>query len=93
MKKSAKKYYKICKPLDKNVETGNVCINFNDIIKFDKDFEFDQEIDGVQYHKILPKEWVLNNMKVMHMTRINEETGTRKIIPFYVLKVDSILKF
>lgn len=91
MKKSAKPYYTICVPTNKNVATGNVCVNLNDVLKHDKDFLFEQEVDGIQYSKVLPKEWVLKNMHAMHATKINEDTGKRTVFPFYVLKIESIL--
>lgn len=91
MKKSAKPYYTVCVPTDKNVATGNVCVNLNDVLKHDKDFLFEQEVNGVQYSKVLPKEWVLKNIHVMHATKINEDTGKRTKYPFCVLKIESIL--
>lgn len=91
MKKSAKQYYSINRPTDKNLETGNVCFSINDLTKFDKDFLFEQEVNGVKYSKVIPKEWVRDNMKLMYATNVNETSGRRTTFPFYVLKIESIL--
>ncbi len=96
MKKNAKKnapYYLICTPQKKNVGTGNVCFNVNDLTKFDKDFLFDQEVDGVKYNKVVSKEWVRDHMLPMYAYhKPNEETGRKGgVYPFYVLKIQEII--
>lgn len=85
-------YYTICNPLEKNVGTGNVTFNINDLAKFDKDFLFNQEVDGVKYNKVVSKEWVRDNMKPMYLyTKPNETTGRRSVFPFYILKTQEII--
>ena len=95
MKKNAKKnapYYTICNPLERNVGTGNVTFNINDLAKFDKDFLFDQEVDGVTYNKVVSKEWVRDHMLPMYSyTKPNEVTRKRSVFPFYVLKINEII--
>lgn len=88
-------YYSICTPQEKNVGTGNVCFNVNDLAMFDKDFLFDQEVNGKMYNKVLPKEWVRDHMLPMFAYyKSNEETGRKGgVYPFYILKVDEILNY
>lgn len=91
MKKSKRTYYTICQPTEKNIATGNACVNINDVAKFDKDFLFEQEVKGVHYSKVIPKEWVLKNVRTLHAVNVNEKTGKCSVFPFYVLKIESIL--
>ena len=87
-------YYRIYNQSDKNRDSGNVCFNINDLTKFDKDFLFHQIIDGVEYIKVLPKEWVRDHMLPMYGTRksYNPLTPDTKYV-FYILKVEEILNY
>ena len=89
------KYYAISIPLDRNAGTGNVCFNINDLVKFDRDFLFEQEVDGVKYSKVLEKEWVRDHMLPICVHRkADEKTGKPgPIINFYILKVEEILNY
>lgn len=85
-------YYTICNPLEKNVGTGNVTFSINDLAKFDKDFLFDQEIDGVKYNKVVSKEWVRDHMLPMYCSKKSNDLGARpKTVVFYVLKIQEII--
>lgn len=84
-------YYTICNPLEKNVGTGNVTFSIKDLVKFDKDFLFDQEVDGVKYNKVVSKEWVRDHMIPMYYTKPNETTGRRSVFSFYILKIKEII--
>lgn len=88
-------YYHICNPLDRNANSGNVCFNINDLTKFDKDFLFDQEVNGVRYTIVLPKEWVRVHMLPMYTTRRTNSFSNKmgNVYVFYILKVEEILKF
>ena len=92
MKKNSP-YYRICTPTENNLGTGNVCFSLDDLIKFDKDFLFDQVVDGVEYSKVLPKEWVRDHMLPMYASRIDKRTGHGKVFQFYVLKINEILAY
>ena len=85
-------YYTICNPLEKNVGTGNVTFSINDLAKFDKDFLFDQEVDGVKYNKVVSKEWVRDHMLPMYCSKKSNDLGARpKTVVFYVLKIQEII--
>jgi uncharacterized protein YaaR (DUF327 family) len=87
-------YYTICNPLEKNVGTGNVTFSINDLAKFDKDFLFDQEVDGVKYNKVVSKEWVRDHMLPMYCSKKSNDFGARpKTVVFYVLKVEEIINY
>lgn len=87
-------YYTICNPLEKNVGTGNVTFSINDLAKFDKDFLFDQEVDGVKYNKVVSKEWVRDHMLPMYCSKKSNDLGARpKTVIFYVLKVEEIINY
>ena len=87
-------YYTICNPLEKNVGTGNVTFSINDLAKFDKDFLFDQEVDGVKYNKVVSKEWVRDHMLPMYCSKKSNDLGARpKTVVFYVLKVEEIINY
>ena len=87
-------YYTICNPLEKNVGTGNVTFSINDLAKFDKDFLFDQEVDGVKYNKVVSKEWVRDHMLPMYYSKKSNDLGARpKTVVFYVLKVEEIINY
>lgn len=91
---SNNKYYTISHPLERNLGTGNVCFNINQLAKFDKDFLFHQTIDGVEYIKVLPKEWVRDHMLPMYGTRKSHNPlfSYSKYV-FYILKVEEILNY
>lgn len=87
-------YYTICNPLEKNVGTGNVTFSINDLAKFDKDFLFDQEVDGVKYNKVVSKEWVRDHMLPMYCSKKSNDLGARpKTVVFYVLKIQEIINY
>ena len=91
---SNNKYYAINHPLEKNLGTGNVCFDINQLARFDKDFLFHQTIDDVEYIKVLPKEWVRDHMLPMYGTRKSTHplTPDTKYV-FYILKVEEILNY
>lgn len=80
------KYYKISNPLPENEHTGNVCVNINDVLRFDKDFLFLHE--GREY--IVSKEWVKDNIKTLRFTKENEN-GTRYLCTIYVVRTEELL--
>jgi hypothetical protein len=88
-------YYHICNPREYNENTGNVCFNINDLVKFDKDFLFNQTVDGVMYTIVLPKEWVRDHMIPFYAYRKTNEYSIKSggMYVFYILKVEEILKF
>jgi hypothetical protein len=59
------KYYCISNPTEANIHTGNFCVSYNFIKKFDKDFLFDwiDPVDGEHIEKVLKKEFVLAHCK------------------------------
>ena len=90
------KYYSISIPLDRNANTGNVCFNIHDLAKFDRDFLFEQEVDGVMYSKVIEKEWVRDHMIPMCVRRKSDNPDKGKpgtLINFYILKVEEILNY
>jgi hypothetical protein len=84
------KYYKVCTPHERNVGSGNFCINLNELANYDKDFIFDQNVDGVQYNKVLSKHWVKDNLHTMYKRVVDEETGKERNIPFCVIRLEDI---
>ena len=80
------KYYKISNPLPENEHTGNVCVNINDVLRFDKDFLFLHK--GQEY--IVSKEWVKDNIRTLRFTKENEN-GTRYLCTIYVVRTEDIL--
>lgn len=94
MKKNAIKYYTICTPTEKNVSTGNVCVNEKDIFEFKRDFLFDKMVDGKRVTKILPKEWVISHIDTMFATRKSKvDTTKNTVYSFQVIKIEDILNF
>lgn len=88
-------YYRIYNQSDKNRDSGNVCFNINDLTKFDKDFLFDQEVNGVKYTIVLSKEWVRAHMLPIYVQRKFTECANRmgNVYVFYILKIEEILKY
>lgn len=84
------KYYRVCTPNERNVGSGNFCINLTELAKYDKDFIFDQNVEGVQYNKVLSKEWVKDNLHTMYKHVVDEETGKTRTIPFYAIRLEDI---
>lgn len=83
-----RKYFTICNPTVKNENTGNVCVNINEVTRQTKDFLYkdgDNEI-------VLDKRWVLNHVKPMYSWRENND-GTKTRFMFYVLKIKDILTY
>lgn len=93
MKKNNSKYYTICTPQQKNVGTGNVCINEKDIFEFKKDFLFDQEVNGVRVTKVLPKAWVVSHIDTMFASRKSNNNLKNSVFSFHILKIKDILKY
>lgn len=87
-----KKLYTICKPTKSNEKSGNFCISLHDIMKFDKDFLFEQTINNKKISKIISKEYVKDNMKMYYCTKY-DEYGNRTCFPFAMISLDAILKF
>lgn len=85
-----KNFYTVCNPTESNVRTGNVCVNIDDVAKFNKDFRFKYNIDGVNYDFILKKEWVRDNIKGL-WGRGERKDGSKYSFNFYVLKINDIL--
>lgn len=81
------KYYKISNALPENEHTGNVCVNLNDVLRYDKDFIFLYE--GKEY--IVTKDWVKNNINTINFMKERED-GTKYRCMIYVLKVQDILE-
>ena len=88
-------YYHICNPRMENEDTGNVCFNINDLVKFDKDFLFSQPVDGIIYTVVLPKEWVRDHMIPFYAYRKTNEYSMKSggMYVFYILKIEEILKY
>ena len=81
-------YFRVCNATAKNENTGNVCVNVNEVIRQTKDFVYtngDNEI-------VLDKRWVLNHVKPMYSWRDNND-GTKTRFMFYVLKIKDILAY
>ena len=88
MKKNYRKYFTVCKATAKNENTGNVCVNINEVTRQTKDFLYkdgDNEI-------VLDKRWVLNHVKPMYGWRTNKD-GSETRFMFYVLKIKDILTY
>lgn len=88
-----KQFYLVSNPTIKNECTGNVCIAIKDLLKFDKDFLFEQEIDGIKYEKVLKKEWVRDNAKFIKSKKEDPKTLKETYRMFYLLKIEDILKY
>ena len=87
MKKN-NRYFRVCNATAKNENTGNVCVNVNEVIRQTKDFVYtngDNEI-------VLDKRWVLNHVKPMYSWRDNND-GTKTRFMFYVLQIKDILAY
>jgi hypothetical protein len=87
MKKN-NRYFRVCNATAKNENTGNVCVNVNEVIRQTKDFVYtngDNEI-------VLDKRWVLNHVKPMYSWRDNND-GTKTRYMFYVLQIKDILAY
>lgn len=87
MKKN-NRYFRVCNATAKNENTGNVCVNVNEVIRQTKDFVYtngDNEI-------VLDKRWVLNHVKPMYSWRDNNN-GTKTRYMFYVLQIKDILAY
>lgn len=56
---------------------------------------FDQEVNGVRYTIVLPKEWVREHMLPMYTTSRTNSFSNKmgNVYVFYILKVEEILKF
>lgn len=88
--KKIKNFYKVCNPTETNKRTGNVCVNINDVAKFNKDFRFSYNVDGKDYDLILKKEWVRDNLKGLWGRGIRKD-GSEYAYNFYVLRINDIL--
>ena len=94
MKKTTVKYYTICTPTEKNVRTGNACVNEKDIFEFKKDFLFDQIVDGKRVTKVLPKEWVISHIDTRFATHKSKVDSTKNTVySFQVIKIEDIMNF
>jgi len=88
MKKNNRKYFTVCNATVKNENTGNVCVNINEVMRQTKDFLYkngDNEI-------VLDKRWVLNHVKPMYGWRENNN-GTKTRFRFYALQIKDILAY
>lgn len=87
-----KEFYNISNPTVDNINTGNVSVSINYLVKFDKDFLFKQKINDVDYEIILPKKWVINHVKFVRNRKEDPISKQEKNICFYLLKIEDILK-
>jgi hypothetical protein len=88
MKKNNRKYFTVCNATAKNENTGNVCVNINEVTRQTKDFLY---MDG-DNEIVLDKRWVLNHVKPMYGWRENND-GTKTRFMFYVLQIKDILTY
>lgn len=88
------KYYVISNLLQRNLKTGNFCVNFKQLVAQDKDFLFDftdQETGEVE-RKVLDKRYVLEHCRPLFkweysaLTMQNELKGM-----FYLISYQDIL--
>lgn len=91
--KTDKRYYKISTPTFENSNTGNASVSLNDLSKFDKDFLFDQTVDGKHYKVVLDKRWVLNNAKFVVNRKTDPITLQEKRGCFYLINISDILNY
>jgi hypothetical protein len=76
-------YYKICTPHEKNKYTGNVCVNYKELNKFNKDFVF--SLNGRDI--ILNRTWVKNNVFYIWFDKKNRYGKSFKMrIPLLSIK-------
>lgn len=88
MKKNNRKYFTVCNPSINNENTGNVCVNINDVLKQTKDFLYVDGDDEI----VLDKRWVLDHVKPMFGWRDNND-GTKTRFMFYVLQLKDIINY
>lgn len=88
MKKNYRKYFTVCNATSKNENTGNVCVNINEVTRQTKDFLYKNGDDEI----VLDKRWVLDHVKPMYGWRDNND-GTKTRFMFYVLKIKDILTY
>ena len=88
MKGNNHQYFTICNTTVKNENTGNVCVNINDVTKQTKDFIYKNGDNNI----ILDKRWVLNHIKPMYGWKDNND-GTKIRFMFYILQIKDILMY
>jgi len=88
MKKNNRKYFTVCNATVKNENTGNVCVNINEVTRQTKDFLYKDGDDEI----VLDKRWVLDHVKPMYGWRDNND-GTKTRFMFYVLHIKDILAY
>lgn len=87
MKKN-RKFYRVCNPTAKNQYTGNLCVNYNEVCRQDKDFIYSDDEGDI----ILDRRWVLNHIKPMYGWTENND-GTRSKYRFFVLEETDIFSY
>ena len=85
------KYNYICKPLERNKDTGMFTISYDDIADNDKDFLFNQEVNGIIYSFVIPNDYVVKHLQWLHYVRKNEETGETKHGRFPAISFEDIM--
>lgn len=83
-------YYVVSNPTLKNIHTGNVCVSITELLKFDKDFLFDQMIGDKRYTIVLTKEWVRDNATFV---RKKADTLKNTYKCFYLLSIKDIINY
>ena len=83
-----KNFYSVCNPTTVNENTGNLCVNINEVLKQDKDFLYKDGDDET----VLNKRWVLDHVKPMYGWRENND-GTKTRFMFYVLQLKDIVNY
>lgn len=83
-------YYKLCTPREKNKNTGNISVNINDLANFDKDFLFDQIVNGEHIVKVINKQYVREHLITLYVKK-ERTNGTTYRVPFYAITVADIL--
>lgn len=86
-----RQYYQISHPLEKNVRTGNACVNKREVLKFDKDFIF-QYLDEYNALKtvLVPKRIVVDNMFPLLHTEKDDEGNIIRRHLVYLIKIATI---
>lgn len=86
-------YYKISVPREENKVTNNFCLKEKDIYNCRHDWLFSQTVNGKKITKILDRNYVLKHAYPKRIIKINEETGKRTIINFFLISLEDILNY
>lgn len=56
-------FYIISTPYAKNEHTGRACVKLREAYRQDRDFLIQQQVNGVYVKKVVPRKWVLDEVR------------------------------